>query len=322
MRCNFLCLLTAMFAVILFYSCSTSHAGSTAKEEELNMKVREEPNVINPDHLPLQKPLTMGERALADKGQSRGLLSPVAGSLVSLATNAVKTIIANKEKKYIATYQFGLTDLYFYDQLSNESAFDPVGMQFSGFKLVRTFNNDAGNTDTALVADFEVDTTRVSELINNSIFRMRLKDFDLRYAKAKVEKGKERKLNLDLEITFITSYVNEQGRIFDSVVLGKFYLFLRGAPLDKNQPGYQAYYDRLKDSLVAGKSFIVPRSFGYHREPDGEMKAGYSQGAYSIQVKIKESSKNHFVTQLIFDNANMMIDAGGTQLKSTINKKL
>ena len=286
------------------------------------MKIREQHNVINPDNLPTQKPLTIGERALADKGQSRGLLSPVAGSLVSLASNAVKMIIANKQKKYIATYQFGLTDLYFYDQLSNESAFDPVGMQFSGFRLIRSFINKAGNTDTALVADFVVDTTRMAEMINNSIFRLRVKDFELLYAKAKVENGKEKKLNLDFEITFTTSYVNDQGRIFDSVVLGKFYLFVRDAPLEKQQRGYQAYYDKMKDSLLVGKSFIVPRSFGYHREPDGEMKPGYSQGAYSIQVKVKESSKNHFVTQLIFENANVMIDAGSNQLKSTLSKKL
>jgi hypothetical protein len=151
---------------------------------------------------------------------------------------------------------------------------------------------------------------------------LRVRDFELRYAKAKVENGKEKKLNLDFEITFTTSYVNDQGRIFDSVVLGKFYLFLRNAPLDKSEPGYQAYYDKMKDSLLVGKSFIVPRSFGYHREPDGQMKPGYSQGAYSIQVRVKESSKNHFVTQLIFENANVMIDAGSSQLKSTLSKKL
>ena len=312
----------SILVIIFFYACSTSNIGSATKNENLNMKIKEQHNVINPENLPAQKPLTIGERALADKGESRGLLSPVAGSLVSIASNAVKTIIANKQKKYIAGYQFGLTDLYFYDQLSNESAFDPVGMQFSGFKLVRTFIDKTGNNDTALVADFVVDTSRMSEMINNSIFRLRVKDFELHYAKARVENGKEKKLNLDFEITFTTSYVNDQGRIFDSVVLGKFYLFLRDAPLDKQQPGYKVYYDKMKDSLLVGKSFIVPRSFGYHREPSGEMKPGYSQGAYSIQVRVKESSKNHFVTQLIFENANVMIDAGSSQLKSTLNKKL
>jgi hypothetical protein len=315
-------ILIVISTTVVFYACSTSNVGSATKDESLNIKIKEQHNLIDPEKLPAQQPLTIGERALADKGESRGVLSPVAGSLVSLATNAVKKVIANKQKKYVADYQFGLTDLYFYDQLSNESPFDPVGLQFSGFKLLRTFADKEDNIDTALIADFVLDTVRMSEMINNSIFRMRLKDFQLRYAKAKVPNNQDKKLNLDFEITFTTSYVSDEGKIYDSVVLGKFYLFLRDAPLDQQQADYKPYYDKLKDSLLIGKSFIVPRSFGYHREVSGEMKAGYSQGAYSIQVRVKESSKDHFITKLIFENANVMIDAGGSQLKSTLNKKL
>ncbi|MGC4035060.1 MAG: hypothetical protein QM764_03800 [Chitinophagaceae bacterium] len=322
MRNKCLLLSVLIFTSILIHSCSTSNVSSAVNKEALSMKIKEQPDVINPDRLPSQQPLTMGERALAAKGQSRGLLSPVAGSLVSMATDAVKTIIANKQKKYMADYQFGLTDLYFYDQLSNESAFDPAGMQFSGFKISRTFVNNSGNIDTALTADFVVDTSRISEMINNSIFRLKVKDFQLKHAKAKVENGNDRKLNLDFEITFMTSYVNDEGRLFDSVVLGKFYLFLRDAPLDEQEARYKPYYDSLKDTMLLGKSFIVPRSFGYHRELSGELKPGYSQGSYSIQVKVKESSKNHFVTKMIFENANMVLDAGSGQLKTVISKKL
>ncbi len=306
----------------LLWSCATSNIGSAVKDETLSIKIKEEHNLINPDRLPTQQPLSLGDRALADRGQSRGLLSPVAGSLVSLATDAVKTIIANNQKKYVAAYQFGLTDLFFYDQLSNESSFDPTGMQFSGFKIGRTFVNSAGTTDTALNAEFVLDTSQITEMINSSVFRLRIKDFDLRYAKAKLPMGKEKKLNLDFEITFTTAYVNEQGHISDNVTLGKFFLFLRDAPLDSQAPGYKDYYDKLKGRMLEGRSFIVPRSFGYHREATGELKPGYSQGAYSIQIKVKESTKDHFITKLIFENANAVIDAGGNQLKSVISKKL
>jgi hypothetical protein len=282
------------------------------------MKIKEQRNIIDPARLPAQLPLSMGERALAERGERRGLLSPIAGSMVSLATNAIKKVIANDRKKYTAAYSVGLTDLYFYDQLSNEGPFDPVGMQFSGFRLVRTFVNKSDNVDTALKAEFILDTSNISETINNSVFRLRLKSFDLRYAKAKVGSSQEKKLNMDFEITFMTSYVNDQGNLYDSVVLGKFYLFLRDAPLDKKEQGYAAYYEKMQDSLLSGKSFIIPRSFGYHREPDGQMKPGYSQGAYSIKVSVKESSKNNFVTQLVFENANLMIDATGNQIKTKL----
>jgi hypothetical protein len=312
----------AVLIALLFCSCKASEVGSATKEEALAMRIKEQRNVINPDLVPPQEALTMGERSLAERGERRGLLAPLAGNMVSLATDAVKKMIANDQKKYFAAYDFGLTGLYFYDQLSTQSPFDPVGMQFSGFKLIRTFESKTGQTDTALIADFVLDTVNLSELINNSMFRLRLRDLDLRYAKAKVQAGKAKQLNMDVEINFMTSYVSPDGRMYDSVMLGKFYLFLRKAPLDPTDSTYTAYYESLQDSLLTGKAFIVPRSFGYHRGADGEMKPGYSQGAYSIQVKVKETSKNNFVTKLVFDNANVMMDATRDQIKSKLGKKL
>ena len=281
------------------------------------MKIKEQRDVISYERLKSQSILSIDQRAEAEKTAARGLITPVATTLVSLAANGIKTIISNEQKKYLANYQFSLTDLYFYDQLSNEGPFDPVGMQFSGFKLIRIFKNDLGVDDTAMIAEFALDTLRSFEIINNSMFRLRVKDFELRYAKAKVPKKDKKKLNMDFEITFLTSYVNSQGMIFDSVVLGKFYFLLRDAPLDQKDTAYQPYYAKLKDSLLDGKSFIVPRSFGYHREPDDQTKPGYSQGAYSIHVKVKESSKDHFINQLVIENSSMIIDASRDQIKGS-----
>lgn len=315
-------ILLVIIIVAALFACKASEVGSAVKEEALDMKIVEQRNVINTERVPPQEALSMTERSLAERGERRGLLAPLAGNMVSLATNAVKKMIANDQKKYVAAYDFGLTGLYFYDQLSNEGPFDPVGMQFSGFRLVRTFEGKNGVTDTALIADFVLDTVNISELINNSMFRLRLGAMDLRYAKAKVPTGKKKELNMDIEITFMTSYVSPDGRMYDSVTLGRFYMFLRQAPLDTAASNFSSYYTALKDSMLTGKSFIVPRSFGYHREPDGEMKPGYSQGGYAIKVKVKETSKNNFVTKLVFDNANVMIDATRDQIKSKIGKKL
>jgi len=285
------------------------------KKEKLNMKIKEQWNILNSKQLRSQEILSLDQRAEAERNNTRGPFAPVAGSLVSLATDAVKSIIASDQKKYIAEYQFGLTDLYFYDQLSNEGLFDPIGMQFSGFKLARTFINKSGVEDTALVADFELDTVNSFEIINNSMFRLRVKDFQLRSAKARMPKNAREKLNMDFEITFLTSYVNSDGHIYDSVVLGKFYLLLRDAPLNQNDTAFHGFYERLKGSMLTGKSFIVPRSFGYHKEGD-VLKPGYSQGAYSIQVKVKESTKDHFINKLMIENTNLFIDASGSSIKS------
>lgn len=302
----------------MLYACAGSNVGSATKNEKLVMKIKEQKSVINLESLAFQDIRTLNDRALAERGQSRGLLVPMAGSLVSMASNAVKKVIANKQRKYVAAYEFGLTDLYFYDQLSIGGPFDPVGMQFNGFKLIRTFTNKTGTNDTAMIADFVLDTLNSAEIFNNSVFKLRLNDLKLHYAKAKVDN--EKKMNLDFEISFFTSYVNSEGVIFDNVLIGKFYLLLRDAPLDNQQIGYTTYYDNMKDSLLTGRSFIIPRSFGYHRDLYGEMKPSYSQGAYSIEVKVKESSKNNFVSKLLFENANMIIDATSTQIKTGLKK--
>jgi hypothetical protein len=311
-----------IISCLFLCGCIASDVGSASKDEALNMKIKENSNVVNPDKLAIQQILTMQERAMAARGEGRGLLAPLAGNLVSMASSAVKKIIANDKKKYAASYEFGLTDLYFYDQLSEEGPFDPVGMQFSGFKLVRTFTTSKGTIDTALVADFTIDTTNISEVINNSVFRLRVKSFDLRYARAKVAAGQQKKLNMDFEISFVSSYVGPDGMISEKITLGKFYLLLRDAPLDRDEAGYADYYKGLQDSLLTGKSFLVPRSVGHYRNPIGEMRQGYSRGAYSIEVKVKESSKNNFVTRMLFENANMIIDASSGGLKSKLSKKL
>lgn len=310
-----------IMVIMAISACTASKVGSATKDEGLSMKISEQPDLIDIDKVPRQEALTMSERMLAKRGESRGPLAPLAGNLVSLASSAVKQMIANDQKKYLATYAFGLNGLYFYDQLAKDNPFDPVGMQFNGFRIIRTFQSKLGFIDTALIADFMIDTSNISEILNNSMFRLRLKSFDLRYAKAKVPAvNKEKTLNMDFQISFMTSYVGSDGKLYDSVTLGKFFLALRKAPLDTTASNYKSYYASLKDTLLTGKSFIVPRSFGYHRDAVGDMTPGYSQGAYSIQVKVVEASKNNFVTKLVFDNANSIIDAGGNELKKIGSK--
>lgn len=301
---------TLITGLIVFASCTASKYSSVGKKDQSKMLLAEKRDAIDFGQLKSQNITTYQERA-----QSRAFFAPIAGSLISLGTDAVKKMIANDKKKYMAEYKMGLTDLVFYDQLSKESAFDPVGMQFNGFTLVRTFQNGDGGIDTALVAEFELDKTNPYEILNNSIFRLKLKSLQLNAAKAKIAQNGPKTLNMDFEITFKTSYVNEQGVLFDNVTLGKFVFLLRDAPLDKNASDYTAYYEGLKGKKIEGRSFIVPRSFGYHINEDGAPAKAFSQGAYSIQVNVKESSKNSFVNTLILDNAGQGLDAAGKKIK-------
>lgn len=294
----------------LVSGCASSKYGSAVEREKVDMAVENKPEVINYAMLKSQGPV------LASRGQARGLPLPggFVGSVVSFGSTAVKQMIDKEKKKYTAEWKQGLTDLYFYNQLSPEGPFDPVGMQFNGFRVVRTF---AGNavTDTALVADFELDTSNPYSIVNNSVFRLKLKRLVLNYSKAKVSPG-ENKLNIDFEITFTSSYVNGDGELFKNVELGKFFCRLRNAPLDKNAPEYAGYYKKLEGKSLEGWSFIVPRSFGYQITGAYKSEPAYSQGAYAVNVKVTESSKNTFVNELIIDNSGKVIDQLGTKVKS------
>jgi hypothetical protein len=299
-------------AMCMLCSCAGSRQGSAGESEEVKMNILEKPDVIKYASLQQQDVPDMASRG----NGSRGPIAGIAGGAVSLASNAIKQMIAKDKKKYNAAYDYALTDLYFYDQLSVEGPFDPLGLQFSGFKLVRTFENN-GKTDTALTVSFELDDSNPYEILNNAMFRLKLKSLQLNYAKAKVP-GNNNFLNMDFEITFNSSYVNNQGSLFKNIELGKFYFFLRKAPLDKNAAGYDEYYQNLVGKKIDGQSFIVPRSFGYHVVGKNNAQPSYSQGAYNITVNVKESSKNTFVNQMIIDNSGQLVDALGGALKKQL----
>jgi hypothetical protein len=108
--------------------------------------------------------------------------------------------------------------------------------------------------------------------------------------------------------------------LFDNIQLGKFYLLLRNAPLDKAGPSYTRYYDSLKNKPLTGRSFIVPRSFGYYKNLSGKVERSFSQGAYSIVVKIKESTKDKFVTKILVDNSSKMVELLGEKALQAIKK--
>lgn len=296
---------------MIITSCQSARYSRALKNEDTDIEVKETPNTISYASVTPQQVPSFTERA------SRGVLL---GGAVSLATNAVKKLIARDRARYVANYSFAVTDLYFYDQMSLESVFDPVGMQFNGFTLVRTFTNSQQQTDTAFIARFELDLTSPNEIINNSIFRLRLKELKILYSKIKMTRAQKNNINMDVEITFNSSYVNEQGQLFDNVVLGKFFLLLREAPMDKKSPAYPHYYDSLKGTSVEGRSFIVPRSFGYYKNDNGVVGKSYSQGAYSIGVKVTESANDRFVTKVLADHSNQIIDIIGRRAKSALLK--
>jgi len=295
-----------MIIVYLFVAagCAGSKYGSANKNEKVTIVPCVKTDVINYAMIKNQdKPTT-----LASRGKSRGVVDAYAGGLVSIGVTAVKNMIANDKKKYTSTWTQGLNDLYFYDQPSSQGPFDPVGMQFDGFTVKRVFGAKKGEPGiVAVVADFELDTSNYNEIINNAVFKLRVKDIHICFAKAKVP-ASSNFINLDFQITFTTSYIGENGTLNKDVELGKFVYSLRHAPLDSTSSGYKTYYAKLKDSVLTGKSFIVPRSYGYYKQSNGMVVPYYNQGQFSIAVNVTESSKDSFINELLINSSGIGVD--------------
>ena len=320
MNKNYTFFILLYVAILALSGCLGSKLGSAREREHVLMSAPPKRDVINYALLKQQQrqPLTLASRA----EKSRGAVTAFTGGLVSLGVSAVRQVIVKEQKKYFAEWKQGLNDLYFYDQPSAEGPFDPTGMQFNGFNITRTFY-DHGRLLTAISADFEVDKDSVqsNEIINDGIFRLKLKNIKVNYSKAKVPKGRDT-LNIDFDISFITSYLDDVGGLHKDVELGRFFLSLRKAPIDSTSNGYKQYYDRLKNKRLDGRSFIVPRSYGHYKTAGDSVISLYNQGMFSIAVDVKECSRNSFANELLINAADLGLGYSQDVLLKGIKKTL
>jgi hypothetical protein len=315
---NLLCIIgfLSIYAVVS-PGCTASRYSFKTEKDSLLIRVNENPDMIKYYAMQPQNP----PEPVSDS-KSRGLLD-IIGQASSAAVSGVVALVDMEKAKYSANYQNSLGQCYFYSQISENSALDPAGMQFSGFTVVRRFRNDLGKTDTALYAKFVVDESNPYEIINNSMFRLQLQELKVNYAKAKIMSRKWYQpwtwfmaykfpyLNMDFEITLTASWVTREGVLFSDMQVGKFLLPLKNIPLDKKDPAHAKFYAGLKKHTVTGKSFLVPRSFGYYYSPKHQLKPSFGQGSYNIAVKVNESSRSNSVQTMLFDNSTDIIQQAG-----------
>jgi len=313
---QFVCLLVG-FAILLT-GCAANKKFSKVEGESVALKVKEDANLIKYASM---QPQNTPELASASK--SRGMVD-IVGQVASVAVSGIISMVDNEKKKYSASYQNSVGQCYFYDQISESSAFDPTGMQFAGFTFLRLTTDNTGKTDTAVYAKFKLDENNLYEIINNSSFKLKLDELKINYAKAKImakrwyqplswfATPKYPTLNMDFEINITSSFVTREGGIYNDTPVGKFYLTLRDIPLDKTDPAYDKFYANVKNNNVIGRSFLVPRSFGYYYDSKRQIKPSYGQGMYNIVVKVNESSQPNFVQEMLFDNSTEIIQQAGS----------
>jgi hypothetical protein len=240
------------------------------------------------------------------------------GEVVSLAAEGIKMLIDADKKKYIANYTYGLSDNYFYDRISDVSAFDISGMQFDGFKLLREIKLEDGTTDTALYISFKVITENPYEIFNNSAFRLKVDDFVMKYGKAKIPTfkwympwtmfyKKRSSINIDFDITVTASWTAINSGIHRDKEIGNFYLNLRNIPLGDPEK-FEEYKEKVIGMPLYGSSFIVPRSYGTYLNDEKDFAPAYGQGIFDILVDVTEAGREHFVTKVVQDNSNQIVE--------------
>lgn len=312
--------LVAVFVLIstVLTACVGSKFSNKRKGETLSLKVMEDSSYLRLHTLKTQQIPTLAMRGASSRGFG-------IGELVSLAAMGVDKLIALDKSQFTASYGQSVNDLYFYDQISNTGHFDPTGIQFKGLEIQRNVKIRKKDT-TALHASFLIDTTQKYEILNSSVFRLRVQDLHLSYSKAKASTTKwyvpwtwgnkniDDKMNMDLEIRFYTSYVTASGNFYDNVLVGKFSLNLRNMPLNPESEGYKAYYDSLAGDALGGYSFLIPRSCGFAFDEEKELQQIYNQGSYRIEVSVKETGKEKFIKTKLAENSTEIIKEGSNQL--------
>jgi hypothetical protein len=272
--------------------------------------------------IPRSQPLDFS-RLEAQEERSRGALTlALLCKGLPIAVNGIKTLIKRDQEKYTASYQQVKSNLYFYDKPSAISSLDPHHIQFQGLELTRYVTNKRKEApeEVALRMRFEMaqDPQSLYNLLNNSLFQLRLSELDMNYAKAKIPAArwylpwtliyqKNGKLNLDIAITFYASWISEHGHIYNNEKLGLAILTLRDIPI--NDPlALEAYQHSMQNKLLDGYFYLVPRSAGSYINADKEVVKGFGQGVYSVDISITESGKQQFVNRVIFENVDDALD--------------
>jgi len=293
-------LLISCIFLFTFSSCASYKYSNKHKDEKLRAQVIDTLPVIEKSDLLAQVSITDASRGEID----------ILGRVIGYAATGIKKIIELSKKNLTVQYTTGLNNLTFYKAPSTQGVIDPEGMQFNGFTVLRTVRiND--EIDTALFLRFVVDTSEKYDIINNSMFRLKLDEIKVNYAKARINGckwympwtvfwagKKNKKLNMDIEIIITSSWLGENYSINTNVEIGRFMLGLRNLPLDKKDTGYVKIYSELKGEMLDGYSFIVPRSYGKYPDIMHKFNKCWGQGLFNIQVNITEAGKEKFITKV------------------------
>jgi len=300
----------AMLIAIMFSRAVCFSQNKAAGGEKFEMSIDTTEDVLPPQMIRSQKGYAAGETP------GRGI---VTSFLINKGIQGIQSLIDNRKKKYSSDYSFAIKDESFYGHLSTDGPFDPTGIRFKGFTVARVARKQNKPADTLFIARFSIDTSenRIREIMNNGIFRLRLDTFAIKSSRVRLPKH-VKELNLDFEISFLSSFITGNGQISQDITVGKFLYSIRNAPLDPNDSSYDKFYHNIakRRPELTGQSFLIPRSAGYYKDEDTRaIRQCWGQGLYSVKVSVKECSRNTFIDKVIIYSSGDILSVGNSSLQ-------
>lgn len=295
---TYLVLLSAAYTS--FSGCIGSKYGSKGRRHEITAIKVETGRIIDNKKLKEQLEHREGDRAAFFDPTAYGTTA------VSMLATGIKTAIDREQKKYEAQYEFIIEpthnhkiaddSLYFYRSTSDKGWFDPTGIKFRGFTIERYFGN---NRELAMKASFELDTCNLTEIFYDGIFRLKLKEIEVYYAKAKMGR-RRKKINLDISVQVSSSFFTQQGQLFNNIQLGSFQ-----ATVANLEVGNKESWTNYSNRQMNGYCFIIPRSYGHTL--DGADK--WNEGMFALHVTVRETSRHKYLNKTTVNTAGKFIDA-------------
>ncbi len=244
--------------------------------------------------------------------------------VVDFAFDGIKTAIKKSAEKYHQEYVVSLYNNTFYSQNSKVGLLDPKNIKFKGFNITRSVKLQDGR-EVALNAFFSMDSSKYIDIYTQSKFYLKCDSININFAKVKMNDKKwytpwtwfmkeQNKINLDIEIDILTNWIDNNGAIHKQEQFGKFFFPVRGFVVG-NQDSANT------NQSLGGYCYLPPRSATFCMSKRGQWEKYFGQGDFDIIVKLTESSKNHKLNKLIYDNIGVLEYAEAQPLKDLINAK-
>ncbi len=299
---------------VFLTACVSTKVSNKSEGEQLSIET-----------LAYDTPLTYKKVAMGlTNDSSRALVSAellIKG--IDFAFDGVKSAIQKSAEKYHQEYVASLFNNTFYAQNSKQGMLDPENIKFKGFTITRSIMLEDGR-DVALTASFSLDESKLIDIYTQSKFYLKCDSISVQFAKVKMNDKKwftpwtvfmkeQQMINLDLEMDILANWIDDQGVIHSQLSFGKFYLPIRNIVVGDTVTTF-------KNIPVSGYSYLPPRSATFCMSKRGQWKKCYGQGDFDIIAKITESSKNHKLNKIIYDNISVLDDVDAAPIKDLINK--